>query len=390
MQIARWLVDRGARSVALVSRRGARGVEAQIETLREGGVDVRVVQADVSRRDDLTTVMREIQTSMPPLVGVIHAAGVVDDRVLMNHDWARFERVFAPKVAGGWLLHELTQDLPLDFFVLFSSAASVLGPVGLANYAAANAFLDALAHARRAAGLPAVSIDWSAWEKTGMAAAVGDRRENQWVQSGFDAMTSAQGLELLERTCRDTPPQLVVLPVDWPTYMRWLGEKRRRPFYRRVEGPFPGASVEVTPDTEPFKAKLERTLAGDRPVLVRDLVASEVRRVLGFDAAQVVDLEEGFFELGMDSLTAVELKNRLQTVLDRVMPTTVVFDHPTISALAGFLTRELLGDAATVRRATPARAHAEARHGHVAAPDRNHLSEDDLAAMLAAKLGELN
>src|SRR5512140_1738341 len=172
IQIAQWLVARGARHLVLVSRSGATATSPQIAALQASGADVRTLRADVSVRADMESVFEAIAASHFPLAGVIHAAGIFDDRVLLNHDWDRFARVLTPKVQGGWLLHELTRDTPLDFFVLFSSAASVLGPVGLGNYAAANAFLDALAWYRRAQGLPAVSLDWAAWAKTGMAEAV--------------------------------------------------------------------------------------------------------------------------------------------------------------------------------------------------------------------------
>ncbi len=338
--VARWLVRHGARHLVLVSR-GGRLPEGEVAALRASGANVWVRAADVSRRSDMGALLEEMQTAMPPLAGVIHAAGTFDDRVLRNLDWPRFARVLAPKVAGAWILHELTRDLPLDFFVLFSSAASVLGPVGLANYAAANAFLDALARARRAAGLPAVAIDWSAWAKTGMAEAVGERRENQWTVSGFDTITPEEGLDILARVLAMAPPHVAVLPMDWPIYLEWLGESRQRPLFREVARRAPVAVREVAPEQTGGGADLRQRLRavppGKRRATLVACIAAEAKRVLGFSAGQAIDAEKSLFHLGMDSLTAVEMKNRLQVMAGRPLPPAVAFDHPSIAAMAGYL-----------------------------------------------------
>ena len=186
LKVARWLVEKGARQLVLTGRSGAARVPMEdVAAIEASGIRVSVRAADAANELQMRTLFAELESEMPPLAGVIHVAGIFDDRVLMGHDWARFEKVLAPKVRGGWNLHELTKDLPLDFFVLFSSGASFLAPVGLGNYAAGNAFLDGLAHYRRSLGLPAVSIDWGPWEKVGMAEAVGGRRESQWTQAGL-------------------------------------------------------------------------------------------------------------------------------------------------------------------------------------------------------------
>ena len=162
--VAGWLVGRGARNVVLLGRSDP-GVEAGavIAELEQGGARVLVARADVTHESELVRALKELQSELPPVCGVIHAAGMLDDGILMNQSWERFAPVLAPKVQGAWNLHRLTRDLPLDFFVLFSSAASLLGSPGQGNYAAANAFLDALAHHRRGLGLPALSINWGPW-----------------------------------------------------------------------------------------------------------------------------------------------------------------------------------------------------------------------------------
>ena len=343
LHVARWLVRRGARHLVLLSR-GGRLAEGDLAALCATGADVRVRAADVSSRADMQGVFDEIRTTMPPLAGVLHAAGIFDDRVLRNQDWPRFARVLAPKVAGAWILHELTRDLRLDFFLLFSSAAAVLGPVGLSNYAAANAFLDALAATRRAAGLPAVTIDWGAWAKTGMADAVGERREHQWTVGGFDTITTEEGLEIIERALGSAPPQVSVIPMHWPSYLDWLGASRQRPLFRDVGRATPGAGSADATAAAPaaggsadVRQRLRAVAPDDRLPTLVTCIAGEAKRVLGFGADEAIDPGRSLFQLGMDSLTAVEMKNRLQGMAGRPLPPAVAFDHPSVAAMATYL-----------------------------------------------------
>ena len=177
LAVARWLVEKGARHLVLLSRSGASSAGEEVAAdLAAKGATVTTIQADVSNESDLARALSEIRNTMPPLRGVIHAAGVLDDHLLLNLDAESFRRVLAPKVLGAWNLHTLTADLPLDFFVVFSSVASVLGSPGQANYAAANAFLDGLAHDRRSQGLPCLSINWGPWAEVGMAARASSAR----------------------------------------------------------------------------------------------------------------------------------------------------------------------------------------------------------------------
>ena len=201
LHVARWMVDRGARSLVLSGRKGAEGdAKPALDQLRAAGANVIVARADMARREDVQRLLSEIAASHAPLRGIVHAAGVLDDGVLLQQEWERFARVMAPKIAGSWNLHTLTQDLPLDFFVLFSSASSVLGSPGQTNYAAANAFMDALAHLRRSQGLPALSINWGAWSVSGMAAALDERDQRRWAERGLVAMSPADAARVARRT----------------------------------------------------------------------------------------------------------------------------------------------------------------------------------------------
>src|SRR5207253_3246325 len=171
LSLAGWMVENGARHLALVGRHAATAAEENaLMVLREAGANVVVINLDVAQPDQVGQALAEIDQSMPPLRGVVHAAGVLDDGILMHLDRERFESVMSPKLAGAWNLHRLTLDKALDFFILFSSSAALLGAPGQGSYAAANAFLDALAHYRRRLGLKALSINWGNWLEVGLAA----------------------------------------------------------------------------------------------------------------------------------------------------------------------------------------------------------------------------
>ena len=216
LAVARWLVRRGARHLVLTGRRGAppeaRGALEELERL---GAAVTVARADVTSEQDMAKVLDDVATSGAPLRGVVHAAGVLDDGTLLRQPWEHFARVLAPKVAGGWNLHALTRGMRLDFFVLFSSATSLLGAPGQGSYAAANAFLDSLAHARREQGLPGLSVNWGPWAGAGMAASVDERHRLRLAVAGVRPIAMERGLLALERVIAATSAQVCVLSVSW-------------------------------------------------------------------------------------------------------------------------------------------------------------------------------
>jgi len=327
--LARWLVARGARHLVLTGRSAPdAAAEALVRELAAAGAEVRLERADAAVEADAARLLGVIAASPWPLRGLIHAAGVLDDGVVRQLTWDRLARVLEPKVAGAWHWHRLTLGLPLDFFVLFSSATSLLGSPGQANHAAANAFLDALAHHRRAAGLPATSINWGAWEEIGAAA---ERRVGlRFLAQGIRTIPPAEGWRALDRLLGAAPVQAAVLPVDWEAVPAAL---TRSPFFSGLR-PAPSAVPETPAGFADLAAALPPT---ERRVRLAAEVRRQVAQILGLPGAERVDPRRGFFTLGMDSLTSVELRNRLQTALGRVLPATVVFDHPTAEALAAFL-----------------------------------------------------
>jgi thioesterase domain-containing protein len=332
LRSAERLAERGAKHLVLLGRH-APGETARehIARLEQLGAAVAVIQADVSREGDMRRVLEQIRGTLPPLRGVIHAAGILDDGVLLNLTWERFERVFASKVAGAWNLHRLTREAPLDFFVLYSSTAALLGSPGQGNYAAANAFLDALAHHRRSRGLPGLSINWGAWSEVGLAAQHGTAE--RVAGFGMGVIDPSSGLAALERLLNLDRTQTAVIPADWSRLFAQGGQPPA--FLSRLAGEVPGRA---TPKRDNEWAKrLQSAPPGNRRELLAEYVQQQAARVLGLVDEQKLDPSRSLFDLGMDSLMAVELRNRVQADLGGAFPTTLVFDHPTIEALAGRL-----------------------------------------------------
>jgi acyl transferase domain-containing protein/NADPH:quinone reductase-like Zn-dependent oxidoreductase/acyl carrier protein/SAM-dependent methyltransferase/GNAT superfamily N-acetyltransferase len=328
LRVARWLVERGARQLALIGRRPPdEAARSQLMELEERGVEVIVAQADVANREQLAGVLARLDARYP-LRGVIHAAGALDDGGLKGQSWERFARVLAPKVLGAWHLHTLTQDSPLDFFVLFSSVAALLGSMGQGNHAAANAFLDALAHYRRAHGLPGLAINWGAWSEIGAAA----KRLGQMRLKGMGVIAPEQGLEILEQLLGQASAQVGVAPIDWSQFgadSPFLGEFRSAalPKQRR-----PSAN---------FVDELAAAPVAERQALLTAHVQAQLTQVLGHGDKEAVPLARDFAELGIDSLTSLELRNRLQNTLGCKLPSTLAFDYPTVEALVDHLVQDL-------------------------------------------------
>jgi myxalamid-type polyketide synthase MxaD len=388
-RIALWLAEQGAGRILLLSRSGERPGDASfLARLRELGAEPVVRSTDVSRRDELAAVLGELDM---PLNGVFHAAGVVADGAVATFPPDRFEEALAAKVDGARHLHELTLDRPPEWFVLFSSAAAILGSPGQSNYAAANAYMDALAHHRRALGLPALSVNWGPWD-VGMARAVGEKGARRWDAFGMGVMGAAQGLEILPWLQAGGLPQLAVLPVQWPPADPELARRISR---RSLLTDLAGIEALETGSAEPAGTDLPGRIARTHPRRRRELLSEylrdRIRMVLGAGADYEIDSDAGLFDLGMDSLSAVELKEALELEIGQPLPTTLVFDHPTIAHLVEHLHERLDAagsDAAEGMR--PAETECVPSDDPTGADeDLASLSEEELLARLASELEHL-
>jgi NADPH:quinone reductase-like Zn-dependent oxidoreductase/acyl carrier protein len=342
LAVARWMVDGGARQIILVGRRAPNPAAAKaIADLQAAGAKVAVAQADVGDRQQLADLLAAHTSAEKPLRGVIHAAGLIDDGALLLQDWPRFARVLKPKIDGAWNLHELTLPMPLDFFVLFSSGAGLFGNPGQSSYAAANVFLDELAVARQAAGLPALSINWGPWAEVGMAAAMNQRHEEDWSSRGLSTIDPAGGLKLLEMMiARNQIGQMAVLPVDDSAWRPAAG-RAISPLIKNLVGAADTEKDQASSGTAQASERLRQAAPADRRNVMIELVGETVLEIFGLDRRRSIPPDQNLTTLGMDSLLAIQLSNRLKTSFAASVPSTLTFQYPTIEAIADYLLKAL-------------------------------------------------
>ena len=341
LRVARWLVGHGARQVVLTGRRApSAAAEQAMAELRAAGARVLALRADAAEPDDVRRVLAEAGAALGPVRGIVHAAGVLAAGPLSALTPDALAAVLRPKVGGAWALHEATRGLELDFFVLFSSIASVWGSKNHAHYAAANQFLDALALHRQALGLPALSINWGPWAGGGMA---GDEEQDRLRRSGVAALAPDEALAALDHLLGCASPQAIVARVHWPTFRELYELRGPRPLLADLADEAAPAEAALPAAPSRAVAALAETSAGERGPRLVDFLQDEVAAVLGCRDGRRPDPRKGFFELGLDSLLAVELRNRLARAFARKLPTTLAFDHANILALADYLGGYALG-----------------------------------------------
>jgi acyl transferase domain-containing protein/acyl carrier protein len=398
LMTAQWLAQRGARHLVLTGRSTpdsqAREALRAIEAL---GTNVRVVQADASDAGAMKLLLEDTRSTMPPLRGVIHSAGVLDDGVLLQQNWDRFATVFAPKVTGSLLLHRLTASDALDFFVLFSSVAAVLGSPGQGNYVAANAFMDNLAAARTAGGMRGLSINWGAWAGAGVAVDRGVTARA--AELGYGVIDPQGGFQALEAALNSGRSQVIVFPVDWTRFLRHFSRDGQFPLFLanfartglaarpatrdRVdgggsfEGSIPSSGASQTASS--FGDRLAAVPPNQRRALVVDQIRCDAARVLGLENLELLPNNKPLNELGLDSLMAVDLRNALGDALGCNLPATLLFDYPTVEALARYLSRSVLGLEET--HAGPAR-FSSASQGSDLLDQIENLDEDEIDRLL--------
>ncbi|MCB0167206.1 MAG: SDR family NAD(P)-dependent oxidoreductase [Anaerolineae bacterium] len=344
LTVARWLVEQGAKHVVLVGRNQPQpDIQPQLDELKQMGAVVTTAQLDITDKEQVKSLLTQLQAAdqeqSRPLRGIIHAAGVWDDGALLQQTWERFATVLGPKVWGAWNLHALTKALPLDFFILFSSAAGLMGNPGQANYASANAFLDTLAHYRRALGLPALSIDWGAWSEVGAATEIVRQKSTQSKAQGHGTISSEQGLAVLGQILLDQTPQVGVLPIDWrkAKHSHWS----KWSFLAELVQPLKSTNKAVDEATVAFRQQLAAASPEDQLSLLMEHLQTVAGSVLGLPAETKISPRQGLMELGLDSLMAIELKNRLERNLAQPLSATLLFDYPTLEALTQHLAEQV-------------------------------------------------
>ncbi|MBI4470556.1 MAG: SDR family NAD(P)-dependent oxidoreductase [Acidobacteria bacterium] len=348
LAVAEWMVSRGARHLVLLGRSGAASDEAllAISGMESLGAQIVVAKADVTREADVARALADIRRSLPPLRGVIHAAMVLDDGVLLQLNRDRFRRVIEPKVLGAWNLHRMTADVPLDFFVLFSSVTTMAGNPGQANYVAANSFLDAFAHYRRKKGLPALTINWGHVSDVGYVArhrAVSEHLED----IGLKGFTSKQAMTVMERLLLKKPAQVGVMNVDWRQWAKFASANAS-----------PRLSLLMSPEALDAQSgdefgRFRDVIIAAQPVKRQEIIESylidQVARVLGTSTSKL-ELDRPLNEMGLDSLMTVELKNRIEKEIGISLPTVELMRGPSISKLSRVLQDQLAGTDSAPRK----------------------------------------
>ncbi|MCX6046450.1 MAG: type I polyketide synthase [Chloroflexi bacterium] len=381
---ATWLATRGAKQLVLMGRsQPTAEAQAQVAALTAQGVIVTVAQGDVTDRVQLAQILSGIDAAYP-LRGIIHAAGVLEDGSLLRQNWSHFTKVLAPKIQGAWHLHALTKLRPLDFFVLFSSATSLLGNQGQANHAAANAFLDAFAHFRQAQGLPALAINWGGWSEIGAATPFMCAQQQPLAERGLGVITTGQGIAALGGLLAQACAQVGVLPINWPQFMQqaishppFLAEFTAQTL-RAEQGSFATIAGQQT-----IRQQLESAAPDQRHALLLTYLQQAVARLLHM--AGLPNPQTGFHEMGIDSLMAIELRRLLEKGLAISLPSTIVFEYPTLELLSAYL----LQSALHLPTQSPA---GDPSHGHQRAEPTDRSPRNpatDIATLSDAELGDL-
>jgi acyl transferase domain-containing protein/aryl carrier-like protein len=376
LKVAAHLARRGARSIVLVARRkpAAPRIRAAIDAIVQLGADVRVRCGDVTEYDDMKRVLDEVDRSLPPLCAIVNAAGALADGTLLRLDRARFDAVCRPKIAGGWNLYTLARGRSLDGVVMFSSIGALIGSAGQANYAVANAFLDALAHAP-STGAPVLSINWGLWSD-GLGAQIDPRHRSRLETLGITPLAEEEGLRAFDESF-GAAGQIAVTKADWTRYAAAHRSSSLVRSFAPSAGPAPL-------DGRRGWLRTRITAAGEREraATVTRALQEMVARILCCEPGDVSP-RRGFFDQGMDSLLAMELKNRLEFALDVPLGATATFEHPTVETLS----RQVLAALWPDERRTPA-AQRDVLDDPIEAIEQiRSLSPDELSELIARELG---
>lgn len=370
--LARWLAGRGVRHLVLLGRHDPiPDVQTEIDELGRDGVEVVVARADVNQREDLAAVLADIDDRMPPLRGVLHAAMVLDDQTILELDADRYDRVLAPKVRGAWNLHALTEDRELEFFVMYSSASALLGSPGQANYAAANAFLGALARHREHSGRTALCVDWGLYSREGIMAERSPEGQ-RLARRGVGTLTPEQGTDILGLLLGSNTSQVAAANLDLHQWLTFYPALAGASLFRELDADGRQSAKSSSPPW--FADRLHAATPAERPGLIETVVTEQLGQILHLDAASI-DRKAPMTTMGADSLMALELRNRLEAALGVRLSATLLYAAPTVLAL----TEQLLDVLGMAEASTPADG----------SDDLGALEIDDLLARIDGSIDRL-
>ena len=333
LKLAEWLIEEGATHIVLNSLNVANdSIQEQLTALQQKA-QVEVIVADISVEQEVQRLFKQLQQMNTPLAGIIHAAGRLDDGMLQQLDWGRFTEVLKPKVNGSWYLHQYSQAHALDFFIEFSSATALLGAPGQGNYAAANAFQDALAHYRKMQGLSALSINWGPWGEVGMAARLSSAAENHWQAQGIKAIQPKVALSKLKQLLDVDVAQLALVQVDWHLYSRHYS-------LALLNNLIQEQGAHIKPQLN-FMSQLNALSVEQQRDYLNEWLRELICSVLALPKSTLIEPRQRLFDFGLDSLMAVELKNRLEYAIGKKLRSTLIFDYPTMETLGNHLAEQL-------------------------------------------------
>jgi acyl carrier protein len=379
-EVARWLAEHGARHLVLVSRRGIMP-DGALAPLEEAGAEVRICKADISDEQEVRRLLRETLADMPPLDGLFHAAGVLDDSLLATMNPSQLDAVLLPKVKGAWYLHQHTLDQPLSYFVMFSSMASLIGAAGQANYATANAFLDGLSRLRVASGLASISINWGPWRDVGMAAV--PESLSRWAKMGVDGIPTGVGLDLLGRLLGQDAGEFAILPIDWQRFVEQFAIVARPEMFERLQTK--NTRRDMQQEGEALRKKLAQVPASEQHEVLQEHIRHLISRVSGIEPSELRDGRQPLNEVGIDSNMALEITNYLSQTTGYTLPATLLFNYPSIIAIADHL-GDVLIDASGESEAVAEGLTSDEKEARRLAAELEGLSEDTLAAILEDEL----
>ncbi|MBR8830412.1 MAG: 2-succinylbenzoate--CoA ligase [Chroococcopsis gigantea SAG 12.99] len=328
LRVCQWLVKQGVTDLALMSRnQPGPDVNETLQGLSGQGINIQVIQGDVSAKEDVAKTLEIISETMPPLKGVIHAAGVLADGLLENQSWAQFETVLKPKIRGAWYLHELTTDIPLDLFILFSSAASLLGSPGQGNYAAANSFLDGLAVSRHGLGLPGLSINWGPISE-------GMTDNSPLTVRGLHLIPVETMLETLGRLMGQSGPQLGAIAADWDEVKKQFPGWLEIPYFQSLVSPLGLEKSQTNIHTQLLQLSLEET-----QTFLLDYLRRSIARLVQSPLDEISPAAS-LLDLGLDSLMVMEAINLIKADLQLMLYPREIYERPVLKNLAHYLARE--------------------------------------------------